>query len=151
VNTDPQVRAFLDATDRRHLLEDERFASVAARARHVSEWFAIRGAPLTAKTTSEWLDALRAADIAAQPCHTLESLQRDPHLEAVGLIQHEQHPTEGRTAAIRCSIRFDEGYPDLRAPSQPRGWDTESILGELGFQDKEIVALLASKAAFSTN
>ena len=35
INTDPQVRAFLLATDREHLLGDERFASVAARARHV--------------------------------------------------------------------------------------------------------------------
>lgn len=117
----------------------------------MSEWFAIRGAPLSGKTTSEWLGALRAADIAAQPCHTLESLQQDPHLRAVGLIQHEDHPTEGRTAAIRCSIRFDEDYPPLRSPSLPRGWDTEPILGELGFRDDEIAGLLASKAAFAAS
>jgi crotonobetainyl-CoA:carnitine CoA-transferase CaiB-like acyl-CoA transferase len=151
VNTDPQVRAFLVATDRRELLDDVRFSSVAARARNVSEWFAVRGQPLTNKTSSEWLDALRAADIAAQPCHTLESLQQDPHLRAVGLIQHEDHPTEGRTAAIRCSIRFDEDYPPLRSPSLPRGWDTEPILGELGFRDDEIAGLLASKAAFAAS
>jgi len=149
VNTDPQVRAFLIATDRRELLDDVRFSSVAARARNVSEWFAVRGQPLTNKTSSEWLDALRAADIAAQPCHTLESLQRDPHLQAVGLIQHEDHPTEGRTAAIRSSIRFDEAYPALRTPSCPRGWDTESILTELGFGSDEIGGLLESGAAFA--
>ena len=149
VNTDPQVRAFLIATDRRELLDDVRFSSVAARARNVSEWFAVRGQPLTNKTSSEWLEALRAADIAAQPCHTLESLQRDPHLQAVGLIQHEDHPTEGRTAAIRSSIRFDEAYPALRTPSCPRGWDTESILTELGFGSDEIGGLLESGAAFA--
>jgi len=151
VNTDPQVRAFLIATDRRELLDDIRFSSVAARARNVSEWFAVRGQPLTNKTSSEWLDALRVADIAAQPCHTLESLQRDPHLQAVGLIQHEDHPTEGRTAAIRSSIRFDEAYPALRSPSCPRGWDTASILTELGFGSDEIGGLLESGAAFATD
>jgi len=151
VNTDPQVRAFLIATDRRELLDDIRFSSVAARARNVSEWFAVRGRPLTNKTSSEWLDALRVADIAAQPCHTLESLQRDPHLQAVGLIQHEDHPTEGRTAAIRSSIRFDEAYPALRSPSCPRGWDTESILTELGFGSDEIGGLLERGAAFATD
>lgn len=150
VNTDPQVRAFLVATDRSHLLEDQRFSSVAARARNVSEWFAIRGAPLSSRTTADWLAALQAVDIAVQPCHTLESLQRDPHLTAVGLIQHEQHPVEGRTAAIRCSIRFDEDYPALRAPSQPRGADTQSILTELGFGQDQVAGLLASKAAYST-
>jgi crotonobetainyl-CoA:carnitine CoA-transferase CaiB-like acyl-CoA transferase len=151
VNTDPQVRAFLVATDRRELLEDVRFSSVAARARNVSEWFAVRGQPLTNKTSSEWLDALRAADIAAQPCHTLESLQRDPHLQAVKLIQHEDHPTEGRTAAIRSSIRFDNAYPALRSASCPRGWDTEHILAELGFGSEEIGGLLESGAAFATD
>jgi len=151
VNTDPQVRAFLVATDRRELLDDTRFSSVAARARNVSEWFAVRGQPLTNKTSSEWLDALRAADIAAQPCHTLESLQRDPHLQAVKLIQHEDHPTEGRTAAIRSSIRFDEAYPALRSASCPRGWDTEHILAELGFGSEEIGGLLESGAAFATD
>ena len=151
VNTDPQVRAFLVATDRRELLDDVRFSSVAARARNVSEWFAVRGQPLTNKTSSEWLEVLRAADIAAQPCHTLESLQRDPHLQAVKLIQHEDHPTEGRTAAIRSSIRFDEAYPALRAASCPRGWDTEHILAELGFGSEEIGGLLESGAAFATD
>jgi crotonobetainyl-CoA:carnitine CoA-transferase CaiB-like acyl-CoA transferase len=151
VNTDPQVRAFLVATDRRELLDDVRFSSVAARARNVSEWFAVRGQPLTNKTSSEWLEALRAADIAAQPCHTLESLQRDPHLQAVKLIQHEDHPTEGRTAAIRSSIRFDDAYPALRSASCPRGWDTEHILAELGFGSEEIGGLLESGAAFATD
>jgi len=151
VNTDAQVRAFLVATDRRDLLDDIRFSSVAARARNVSEWFAVRGQPLTNKTSSEWLEALRAADIAAQPCHTLESLQRDPHLQAVKLIQHEDHPTEGRTAAIRSSIRFDEAYPALRSASCPRGWDTEHILAELGFGSEEIGGLLESGAAFATD
>jgi crotonobetainyl-CoA:carnitine CoA-transferase CaiB-like acyl-CoA transferase len=151
VNTDPQVRAFLVATDRSEVLHDARFSSVAGRARHVSEWFAIRGAPLTSKTTSEWLDALRAVDIAVQPCHTLESLQRDPHLQAVGLIQHENHPTEGRTAAIRSSIKFGENYPALRSPSCPRGWDTESILLELGFGHDEVSELLTNRAAFTTD
>jgi len=151
VNTDPQVRAFLVATDRQHLLDDSRFSTVAARALNVAEWFAIRGGALTTKTTAEWLEILRAADIAVQACHTLESLQQDAHVKAVGLISHEDHPTEGRTAAIRSSISFDEAYPSLRSPSQPRGWETEAILGELGFDRAAVAAMVASRAAFTTS
>jgi crotonobetainyl-CoA:carnitine CoA-transferase CaiB-like acyl-CoA transferase len=149
VNTDQQVRAFLIATDRQHLLQDPRFASVAARAQNVAQWFEIRGAPLTSKTTAEWLDVLRAADIAAQPCHTLESLQRDPHLKAVGLIQFEEHPTEGKTAAIRPTVQFDGAYPSRRAPSQPRGSDTREILMEIGYGASEIDKLLSTGAAIA--
>jgi hypothetical protein len=35
------------------------------------QWFALRGAPLTNKSTAQWLTELRAADIATQPCHSL--------------------------------------------------------------------------------
>lgn len=149
INTDPQVRAFLKAVGRHDLLDDPRFATVAARAENVREWFAIRGAPLTDKTTSEWLDVFRAADIAAMPCHTLETLPQDPHLTAVGLVSFEDHPVEGRAAAIRSTIRFDGSYPALRAPSQPRGADTGALLAELGLSEDDIASAFESGAALS--
>lgn len=147
INTDPQVRAFLKATDRAPLLDDPRFQSVASRARHVAEWFEVRGAPLTSRTTAEWLAVLQDADIAAQPCHTLESLQQDPHLQAVGLISHETHPTEGRTASIRASIRVDDGTLARRTPAQPRGADTQALLAELGYAQADVDKMLASGSA----
>jgi crotonobetainyl-CoA:carnitine CoA-transferase CaiB-like acyl-CoA transferase len=147
INTDPQVRAFLQAVGRHDLLEDRRFATVAARAENVAEWFTIRGAPLTSKTTKEWLEILRSADIAAMPCHTLESLPRDPHLAEVGLIQFEEHPTEGKAAAIRSTLKFDQAYPALRPPSQPRGWETREVLKEVGYSAAEIEDLLSAGAA----
>jgi crotonobetainyl-CoA:carnitine CoA-transferase CaiB-like acyl-CoA transferase len=147
INTDPQVRAFLKATDRSELQGDARFDSVAARARNVSEWFEVRGAPLTQRTTAEWIERLRAADIAVQPVHTLHTLPHDPHLQAVGLIDFEQHPTEGRTASIRSSLRVDDAYLPRRAPAQPRGADTRALLLELGYAPDAIEALLASGAA----
>jgi crotonobetainyl-CoA:carnitine CoA-transferase CaiB-like acyl-CoA transferase len=151
INTDPQVRAFLKATDRAHLLDDVRFSSIAGRARHVAEWFEIRGAALTSRTTAQWLEVLLAADIAAQPCHTLDTLPHDPHLDAVGLISYEEHPTEGRTAAIRASIRVDDAYLPRREPAQPRGADTRALLSEMGYAPGAIEDLLSSGAAQATS
>jgi crotonobetainyl-CoA:carnitine CoA-transferase CaiB-like acyl-CoA transferase len=147
INTDPQVRAFLKATEREHLLHDARFTTVSGRARHVAEWFEIRGAALTGRTTGQWLTILQEADIAAQPCHTLDTLQDDAHLKAVGLIEYENHPTEGRTAALRASIRVDEATLPRRAPAQPRGADTRELLAELGYAHDAVNALVSSGAA----
>ncbi|MEQ1650759.1 MAG: CoA transferase [Hyphomicrobiaceae bacterium] len=147
INTDSQVRAFLKASGRSELLDDPRFVSVASRAKYVNEWFAVRGTPLTGKTTAEWLQVFQAADIAAMPCHTLETLKRDPHLEAVGLVTSDQHPTEGRTAAIRSSIRFDDTYNPPGQPSQSRGQETRALLGSLGYALAEIDALVNSRTA----
>jgi len=78
---------------------------------------------------------------------TLATLQRDPHLQAVSLIGFEDHPTEGRSAAIRSTISFDGVYPSPRSPSQPRGSDTRAVLSEVGFEDGEIEELLSARAA----
>ncbi len=149
-NTDPQVRAFLRVTERSDLLNDERFNSVASRATNVKEWFAIRGAPLTNKSTQDWLDLLQAADIAAQACHTLQTLPNDKHLKAVGLIQYEDHPTEGKTAVIRSSIKVDSAFLDLRETSQPKGWETQKLLEEMGYSADEVTSLLAKGSAVAT-
>lgn len=147
VNTDQQVRTFFKAVGRDELLDDPRFLTVTARARNVKEWFAVRGAPLISKTTAEWLDVFNQADIAAKPCHTLDSLPRDPHLQAVGLLQQQDHPTEGKTIAIRATISFDNAYPAPRSYAQPRGWETRKLLEELGYKGAEIKDLLAQGAA----
>lgn len=147
INTDPQVQAFLVATGRGDLVADPRFSSVSARAVHVAEWFEIRGAPLGDKTSDEWLRIFRAADLAAMPIHSIESLSRDPHLTAVNLITQEDHPTEGKSAVLRSSIRVDGTYLSPRAPSVPRAWDTIKILEELGFTQPESRQLLDQGSA----
>ena len=150
INTDPQVRAFLQATGRSDLTSDTRFSSVSARAVHVAEWFEIRGAPLRQKTSAEWLKIFRAADIAAMPIHSIESLRQDPHLTAVELITQEDHPTEGRTAVLRSSILADGENLPPRSPSSPRGWDTAAILDQLGYSSAEAQVLFDQGAALST-
>ncbi|WAL84005.1 CoA transferase [Pandoraea sp. XJJ-1] len=147
VNTDQQVRSFLRVVGREELIGDPRFATVAARAENVKEWFEVRGAPLTHKTTAEWLEILQGADIAVKPCHTLDTLQRDPHLQAVGLLQSDDHPTEGKTVAIRSTISFDDAYPPLRSFAQPRGWDTCAVLEEMGYSADQIAALIEEGTA----
>ena len=149
INTDAQVHAFLKVTDRAELLNDNRFKTISNRAKYVSEWFEIRGADLENKTTNEWLEIFKAADLPAMPCHTLETLTQDPHLKAVGLLGYETHPTEGKTAVIRSTINIDGNYPSARSTAAPRGWDTDEILDELGFSSTEKTSLIAQKAAFN--
>jgi len=93
---------------------------------------------------------LQEADIAAQPCHTLETLPNDKHLKAVGLIQSEQHPTEGKTSAIRASIKINNTYLQLRETSQPKGWETEKLLQEMGYGEGDIQAMLTSGSAITS-
>jgi crotonobetainyl-CoA:carnitine CoA-transferase CaiB-like acyl-CoA transferase len=150
INTDKQVHAFLDAVGRGKLKSDPRFASVAARAQNVGLWFEIRGAPLTARTTAEWLEVFRDADIAAMPCHDITSLQQDPHLRAVGLFGREAHPTEGETITLRSSIVVDGEARTTTGVPQPKGWDSADIADDLDFSTEQIEALFASNTLLTT-
>jgi crotonobetainyl-CoA:carnitine CoA-transferase CaiB-like acyl-CoA transferase len=151
INTDAQVAAFLKATNRAELLLDERFSSVAKRAEFVSEWFAVRGAPLSTRTTDEWLRIFRSIDLPAMPCHTLDSLMHDPHLQAVKLVGQEVHPTEGPVAVIRSTIQFDGVFPPSRSCAAPKGWDTREILNELGYTKEETEQMVDSNAVYAKN
>jgi crotonobetainyl-CoA:carnitine CoA-transferase CaiB-like acyl-CoA transferase len=93
---------------------------------------------------------MRAADIAVQPCHTLETLPNDEHLQAVGLIKTEEHPSEGKVAAIRSTVRFNDAYPPLREAAQPKGWETRAVLREAGYSEEEVKELMSAGAAVST-
>jgi crotonobetainyl-CoA:carnitine CoA-transferase CaiB-like acyl-CoA transferase len=145
VNTDKQIQAFFAAIGRSEMIGDLRFATVAARAQNVHLWFEVRGAPLLSRTTDEWLRIFRAADIAAMPCHDIESLQKDVHLRAVGLFGVEQHPTEGETVTLRSSIVVDGAPIPASGFAQPRGWESHIVAEDLGFSANEIAAFFANK------
>jgi crotonobetainyl-CoA:carnitine CoA-transferase CaiB-like acyl-CoA transferase len=149
VNTDKQVRAFLLAVGRDELVDDPRFATVRARAENVGAWFEIRGAPLTARTTTEWLSLFGEADIAVKPCHTLRTLEEDPHLQEVNLLAPAIHPTEGATVEIRPTIRFDKDYLNGGGFAQPIGWETREILRDVGIEAGAIEQLLDAGAVFA--
>ncbi len=149
VNTNKQVVAFLNVTGRSDLVDDPRYNSVAARARNVQDWFAIRGAALPQKSTQEWLKVFADADIASKPCHTLETLRHDPHLKAVNLFGRDEHPTEGTTIALRSPIRVDDARLGLPPFAQPKGWETRQVLADLGYAAEKIEDLITSGAATS--
>lgn len=149
INTNKQVHAFLDAVGHTKLKDDPRFASVAARAENVRLWFEIRGAPLTTRTTAEWLTIFRDADIAAMPCHTIETLQSDPHLQSVGLFGREEHPTEGETITLRSTIVVDGKAATIAGGPQPKGWESAAVATDLGFSPEQIDALFANNTLIS--
>jgi crotonobetainyl-CoA:carnitine CoA-transferase CaiB-like acyl-CoA transferase len=144
-NTDAQAFAFFDGIGRPELKTDPRFDSIAARFRHVGEYFRIRGESLKEKTTAEWLAIFDKRDVPAMPYHTLDSLMEDPHLEEVGLFQKIEHPTEGAIVNMDLPNKLSRGARSDFNPAPKIGQHSVEILREVGYSDTDIDAFVAGK------
>jgi crotonobetainyl-CoA:carnitine CoA-transferase CaiB-like acyl-CoA transferase len=146
-NTDAQTRAFLKIIGREDAIDDPRFLTTTDRYRHVDEWFALRNDALKTRTTAEWLDLFGRCDIPAMPCHTLDTLLDDPHLSAVKLVEDDIHPTEGHVRGIRPTILNGDATGPMGTAARPLGWDTRSVLSDIGYSGREIEQFLSSSVA----
>lgn len=146
-NTDGQAHALFDAIGMPELKSDPRFRSVAARFKHVREYFRIRGEAIARRSTTEWMEIFRVADVPAAPYNTLEMLFDDPHLRDAGLFQEREHPTEGTILEIQPANSMSAGMRKDWLPAPRLGQHTEEILAEIGYGDDAIERLIEEGAA----
>ena len=71
----------------------------------------------------------------------LEKIGEHPHFAAVGLLQDNEHPTEGPYRYARDPIKVDGEVSPLRHHAPRLGADTEEVMRELGWDDERIAAL----------
>ena len=120
---------------------DPRFATIAGRTSNTRDYFAIRAGGLKGKTSTEWLGIFDRLDVPASPYNTIAGLLDDPHLRAVGMVQEEEHPSEGATYAIGQPNRFSGGNAAPGRPAPRLGQDGAALLSAAGMTEAEITVL----------
>jgi crotonobetainyl-CoA:carnitine CoA-transferase CaiB-like acyl-CoA transferase len=143
-NTDAQAFGFFDGIGRPELKTDPRFCSVPARFAHVQDYFQVRVDALKAKTTAEWLEIFDRLDVPAMSYNTLDGLLEDPHLADAGFFEVRDHPTEGKTRAMRLPNKWSTGVRREWNPAPKLGQHSVEILREIGRTDAEIEAMIAA-------
>lgn len=124
--------------------QDPRFASIGVRTQHINDLYRMVGQAIATRTTQEWKGLLDGADIPCMPLHNIDSLTKDPHLEAVGMIRQVMHPTEGAMRQIGVPVRLS-GTPvlDEQKPAPQLGQHSGEILREAGYSAQAIESLMA--------
>jgi len=144
--TDQQWRRFWQAAGRAGMMDDPRFADLAARTRHIDDVYRLAGEALTARTTQEWLALLDELEIPAGPVNGLADLPDDPHLAAIGFFRQVQHPTEGAIMMPDIPLRFSDSPAGISRLPPRFGEHGREILGELGLTPDDIAALATAGA-----
>jgi len=144
--TDAHWSAFFRVAGREDLLADERFRSLGSRLMHIELLYEELGKIVATRTSAEWLSILDGAGVPAMMVNTLETLLRDPQLEATGFWHTAEHPTEGTLRMPGIPATYSRTPGEIRRLPPRLGEHSVEVLREAGFADGEIDALLASGA-----
>ncbi len=93
------------------------------------------------RTTAEWMALCERLDIPATPVYGLMDLPSHPHLQAVGLFQTSEHPSEGTLRQIRPTTLVDGVPPPIARHAPTLGEHTAEVLQAEGFTEQEIATL----------
>jgi crotonobetainyl-CoA:carnitine CoA-transferase CaiB-like acyl-CoA transferase len=144
--TDQNWRDFFIIAGRQDLLDDPRFKTLGTRLRHIEMLYEELGKIATTRTNADWLAELDRANIPGMIVNSLETLLRDPQLEATGFWQIVEHPSEGTLRLPGIPATYGKTPGDIRRLPPRLGEHSLEILGEAGLEAAEIDALLASGA-----
>lgn len=148
VYNDKQWNAFLGAIGRESLpQEDKRFAGFSNRSQNIDHVYGVLAGIFEERSTAEWMQLLEEADIPFMPMHDLQSIQDDPHLEAVGFFSTIEHPSEGRIRTMQAPVRWKNDVPPVARPAPRHGEHTREVLAQVGLTSEQIEELVASGAA----
>lgn len=93
-----------------------------------------------ARSRDHWVQTLVAADIPAGPVNSMEEAFRDPQLVHRRMLQHLEHPVEGRIPQLGFPIKLSDTPGAMRTPPPLLGQHTKDVLRDLGYGPGDISA-----------
>ncbi|CAN5172992.1 CoA transferase [soil metagenome] len=127
--SDVQWRDFFGICKSPQLAHDERFATLAARTRHIDALYGIVAEHLKLRTTGAWQTDLDACAIPNTPIARLAELPSDPYLRETGFFFPYEHPSEGPLVGISIPQKFSGTPASIRRAPPLLGQHNEEILG----------------------
>lgn len=132
--SDQQWELFFELGGRPEIMKtDERFTTYKARTANINALYELVAEVALTKTTGEWLDLLKKADIPSMKCNSILDAINDPHLRQTGFVHERQHPAIGPYIAMEHPVNFAGTPADIRIEPPVLGQHTVEVLKELGF------------------
>ena len=149
--TNDQWSSFCEAANREHLLEDERFKTPALRDENADIRLNLIQEALLERDAAEWLETLEEAGVPCAPVLTRRQMIDHPQVQASGIVIEHDHPQAGRLRQARPAARFEGTPTAIRYGGPLLGEHTYDLLGEIGYSEPEIDAMVKSGALLAHN
>jgi formyl-CoA transferase len=94
-------------------------------------------------STDECLALCERLDIPATRLYSIDELPQHPHLQAVGLFEAVNHPSEGPIRSVRPSTLFARSPAQISMHAPLLGQHTDEMMREAGFDEEAIARLEA--------
>jgi len=120
------------------LADNPKFKTYAARTENIDEIYKLTELIAAQRTTDEWMEVLREANVPCMRVHSLESVLKDPQIADTGMAEIREHPSEGQYMAIHHPVKYSDGETGIDREPPRQGADTAEILSELGMSEEEI-------------
>jgi crotonobetainyl-CoA:carnitine CoA-transferase CaiB-like acyl-CoA transferase len=135
------------AVGRPEWASDRRFDSFTSRRENADTLIGMLDEIFSTRTTTEWLNELRAADVPCGPVNTVRQALDDPHTTERHMIVTTDHPQFGTIRQMASAVRVgDQPTPYRRAPQ--RNEDAPEILSDLLGYSADRILELTERGAF---
>jgi len=121
-------------------IDDDAYATPAARLLHLKPIFARIEQWTMTKTKFEAMEILNRYDIPCGPILSMKEIAEDTELRATGTIVEVDHPKRGKYLTVGNPIKLSDS-PTHVTRSPLLGEHTEDILAQLGYSDQYIETL----------
>jgi crotonobetainyl-CoA:carnitine CoA-transferase CaiB-like acyl-CoA transferase len=145
IGNDPTFKRFCEAFALSHLLEDERFATNAARVRNRQLVTDTLTPVMQRHATIWWVDRLEALKIGCGPINKLSEVFADPQVIARETVREMAHSSGRMVKVIANPVRLSETPADYRIAPPLLGEHTDAVLSERLGLDAASLAVLREK------
>ncbi|CAG2160953.1 CaiB/BaiF CoA transferase family protein [Cupriavidus numazuensis] len=143
--SDSEWSGFCEASGHPELKTDPRFSTPSARTANGMDRILLMGELIKQRTSAEWLERLDNADVPCAPILRRNELVQNEQVVARELIKEFDQPTVGRVRQPQPAAQFESIAGQPIRPAPRIGEHTSAILRELGYSDKAVAELIASR------